>query len=404
MKNWIKYSFLVLPAVALLCSCDGKEKLDYEPGGSGSATGTLSLKPALNVITKAVATDNFILKVYKAGTNEIAKDINNKEVVYTASTVPAIITLPVGSYETGAYSHVLTGAAWDKPYYEGKSDPFEIKQSKLTEAGSITCTLQNVWVTVKYTPLLLSELADFKVIVSNGTSNLEFLRGTTSDGYFTGTSLSVTLNGTRHDGETVNYSQSYTVNAGEHRTITLDVELKDDVTGSLRGTLLVNMNTKVFNVNLNVPVTEPEITDPTDPENPDPMELPLIKGRGFDIKQAVDYAVSDGATVIVDFEAEAGIKDLWVEIQSAFIESDPAFAILKTFNLADLSPELKEALGPDGDGLGLVGNDPIRDSKSLVFDISRFTAFLPAGTHSFVLTLKDNNNKTVTETLTLKPH
>lgn len=392
---------------ATLLACNGKDTPNYPPdpinpptpGKTKSGQLELVLKVEVNVTTKAPNTDSYIVKICNAGTETVAKDINGTSAIYTCATVPAIVTLPVGDYQVCAFSHELTAVEWDKPYYHGVSDVITIQESKMTQGGSVTCKLQNVKVTVDYGPNLLEELADFVVVVNNGTGFKEFTRSETRAAYFSEAPLTVTLNGTRHDGEKVSKQVKYTdVEAGQHRKITMEVEFYD---GYTQPDLQVDVTTKVYNLNENVEVEEPEIEDP---EQPDPDTEVSIKGDGFDIKQPVSYPQYEQRTVIVNIFAEVKIQDLWVEIISDFLTEEEleSLKIPKRFNLADLTPELKETFGPNG--LGLIGNDPIRGAESMKFDITTFTSMLPEGSHKFVLTLKDKENNTVSENLILNPY
>lgn len=407
MKKWMNNAFLMVAAtaIALLGSCDGKERID-NTGGSG-ASGSLSMKlnVEVNVETKSVSTDNFIVRVLKADSREVAQDVNRRNAVYTCSTVPEIVALPVGRYLLEAYSHELAGAEWERPYYHGYSDEFDIVESKVTQSSAITCTFKSVQVTLAYTPQLLAELTDdFQVIVSTEHGHLVYDKTESRDGYFKPAPFDVRLIGERHDGEQIDYTQSFAeVSEGEHHTVTLDVDLREDMTGSVNPELLVDITTKAYDVNVNVPSEEPEIPDNPGPgPGPEPGNEPAIVGRGFSLSQPVSYAEGETEEVVVDITAEEGIKDLMVRIESEFIDSDPMMEVIKNFNLADMTAQQEAILGPGG--LGLVGSDPVRGSKGMVFDITPFTRLLPAGEHKFHLTLTDSTNQSIQVTLTLKPY
>ncbi len=400
---------MLIAAAALLSACTGKEDPTW-----GQQNGTLAMRfdvtvnlaeqiVGQNVTSKAQNTDNYVVKVMKAGTTEVAKDVNGRPVEYTCATVPEIVTLPVGLYNVVSYSHELAPAEWDKPHYYGISDQFEIRESALTNVNDIVCKLNNVKVTILYGPTFLDEMEDWTVTVSNGAGYRSFGPGESRAAYFAVAPLTVTMNGTRKDGEQVVmppkvYSE---VNAGEHRQITVDVLLVDETTGTTGADIAFDLTTRLTDLDHNVTIIEPEIPDPVDPIDPGDGDAPTIVGRGFDIAQPVTYAAAGGTSVLVDFAAAERIQDLWVTIDSPFLTAEflGEIGIPLSFNLADLDATLKQAFVD----LGLIGTDPIRGSVGMVFDISVFTTLLPAGTHNFELELVDQAGGRAEAMLVLKP-
>lgn len=408
MNNLIKNSFFLLLTALLFYACDGRENIDY---GVEQEKGTLQMKLQVKVTVdknspaakSSISTDNFIVKVYKSSTDEMAKDVNGKDINYKYNEIPDVITLNTGSYYLTASSHEPKNAAWEVPYYQGQQN-FTIEKSKLTTVADVVCTLQNVKVTVAYSEKILNELLpDFIVTVDNALENgfLIFGKEETRAGYFLSNStLKVTLKGTRRDGEAVSHTETITgINPGEERKITLDVILTGTVTSSLK----INLNVVLVDHEIKVPTDEGSIIDPDPNPNPDPE--PEIKGltvvgRDFDINGPFPaYPVGEKRTVIVDIDAEHGIKELWVDIDSPFLTEEEltGVGLAKKFNLADAS--MYEGFGPDG--LGLI-QEPVANVKKMTFDITLFTSLIGApGTHNFILTIIDNNNQTLNKTLTL---
>lgn len=420
MKNWMKYigkagAGVALMFAAVMFTGCGKESDPYQKGKE--VTGQLALRPNIEVNvnaqsytsqnrTKAQNTDNYIMKVLKAGTPDVAKDVNGREIVYACSAVPEIITLPVGRYTVVACSHEPGHADWEKPYYYGLSDEFEIREATLTNAGdNITCKLSNVMVTVKYSAKFLEEMGEFEVTVSNGLGFCSFTRSETRAAYFSVAPLTVTITGKRTDGEKVEIDpiRYSNVEGGQHREITIDLELSDEI-GTVGAGMSVDMTMSVIDVNENILIEEEEITDPGTDPGPTPGGEVSIAGSGFNIKNAVTYPEFNTTDVVVDIAAETGIHHLFVEIISPFLDEEElaGLGIPKIFDLCDLTPELQEAFGPGQ--LGLIGDDPIRGMVSMPFVITPFTGLLPVGTHIFRIEVRDEAGNSVKEDLTLKPY
>lgn len=413
----IRHILILAVNLITLFACTSKEHVNNY---SKTECGQLKLSMGVNVILSGNApasratidTKDFLIAIYDAKTGSITQDVNKENAKYTYATMPKIITLYTGDYYILASSHTeIPSAAWETPFYQGKSDMFTIKKAAITEVLDIGCKQQNAKVTVSYTDKLKKELTDYDVTVSNLNNYLLFEKEEARAGYFKPEKLKAVLNGIRHDGEIISAQATLdSVKPGEHRNIQFDVVLS----GHLQ--LSVNINTGVDTIDHNIilppgdstiidPAPAPE--EPNEPEEPKAEEVISIVGRGFDIDTPVEFSVGEIQEVIVDIKAENQIYDLWVEIDSPFLTEEElsslALPIPKKFNLGNLTPALKEAFGPTG--LGLIGNDEVRGKSSLVFDISRFTSLLlQAGTHKFIITIGDFDGYELQKTLTLVNH
>lgn len=421
MNTIIKNTLILIATTLTVLSCSKREVIDY---GQNDENGKLQMKmqvkvnvitstPGTKIPTRAdntLSTDNFIVKICKAangaiaedGKEEIAKDVNGVSAIYTYSSMPEIITLNTGKYYILAYSHEADNAAWEVPYYQGTSSVFDIKKSELTTVSDVECRLHNVRVTVSYSATILKELTDFTITVDNGVKPDGFLIFGKDDenkvAYFTATSsLTVTLNGVRRDGEIVNHTQTISdVKPGEERHIKLDIIL----TGSITSSLKIDMNVTTIDHTIKVPGDEGSIIDP-DP-NPEPGEEYNISiiGQDFDLNTPVVYPAGTTKNVIVNITADAGINELWVDIESTFLTEAElgSVGLPKKFNLAE--PNMYAIFGPDA--FALV-QEPVTDKTTLKFDITSFTSMIGlAGTHKFHLTIIDNMDQELTKTLTLK--
>lgn len=132
------------------------------------------------------------------------------------------------------------------------------------------------------------------------------------------------------------------------------------------------------------------------------------EGHEFDAQTGVAEAVvTPGLQVEIAFYAPAGIRSLWVNIDSETLT--PAelqgVGIPASFDLADVHnsedfPLLETALGTD---LGFPINDQVRNRTEVPFVITPFVSLLAGfqGEHRFHLTLTDNNGVKISKTVLL---
>ena len=127
-------SFLIALFTLLACK---KEHVGYDPQ---TESGSLQLnKIGINVILSqttpssraAIDTKDFIVTVYDNKTGAVAQDVNKEDAIYTYGNMPEIITLYTGEYYIVASSlQEMPAAAWETPYYEGRSEVFTIKNQR----------------------------------------------------------------------------------------------------------------------------------------------------------------------------------------------------------------------------------------------------------------------------------
>lgn len=142
-----------------------------------------------------------------------------------------------------------------------------------------------------------------------------------------------------------------------------------------------------------------------------------IAGDGFDIDEAQTVLLSEvqGKSVVVDIAALNGIDKLIVDINSTsagFTGSLAMMGLGGEFDLATPSEEFMDALEHPLFGSVLQSSLPygeaVKDKTELAFDISNFmtlmATFLAEGDFeaSFVITVADADENSVTKTLTLE--
>lgn len=422
MKKSIYILFAFCAVLLMLGACDreamgGEEQPDEEilEGAISLASLKLAVDIAVSPVTRAASepnTDNYTVVIYD-------RDNENKQVIsWTYSQMPEVYSLKVGNYSVAAYSHEVLPAEFENPYYYGKQD-FVIEEDKVTDVTELECYLQSIMVTVEYDDELAALLGnDVVTTVSIGTASLKYENIDTRAGYFKAVAasnlLEAAFSGTV-DGEKITLNKGFSdAKAGQHRIVRYTLVTTEPGEGGDNGSadvkVTVDVECEVIEKDIVVdPGGEPVITDPgTDPgpgPGPEPGEGEItIEGNGFDINETIiipeDASLSNPYPISVLIAAEKGIKHLHVEIGSSsdeFIEVLTEFLPTK-FDLA-YPGEYEAGL----ESLGLPYGANVIDATSLDFVITDFTGLLNiySGTHTFKITVVDNENTPKTETLTM---
>lgn len=440
MKNKILTAVMLIASIVGFSSCNEK----WEPGGVDTDDkGTLStadlaidLSNAEQVISKSRATvdlTNFIITVTD----------NNGLVVneWSYAEMPGLPVFSVGTYTLKVESSKPQKAAWDAPYYVGEKQ-FEIVKDKVTNAGTVTCTLQNLKVTVKFDKELVEASAgdlDCEIRV-NEFGVLHFTPATTTSGYFEivpgNTTMVATFSGTINGYKEEIIRLYKDLNPGQHRIITFALkgaDIKPDPeTGFIDPTGGFNVDFSVIdedlsgNVNVGedvIPGDRPGKEDwPKDPENPEKPDVPTPPaGDGIDFESKKDdlgndyLDLKDGnrnpasefgteeeglKPAVVVIKAEKGIAHLWVTIDSESLDVTDV-GLENNFDLA-YPGDLETALGPEG--LNFPIADQVINQAEVTFDISQFVPMLALpmfpGQHNFIIEVIDNDGNSKTLKLT----
>lgn len=344
------------------------------------------------------------------------------------------LVVPVGNYKIVAKSGVLQDAS-RTPYFEGSSS-IEVKQGMESKA-EVLCKSATVKVSLNVSDEFLSMFADDYVFtVSNGIGGVIYVKkedlgsiylsipnGATSIKIVakvtekeTGRDIETIYTVTKPDEEGLEGGDSFNVTVkpveeGEDPEdpdvtpsdpklgIQLDIDLTMDETG-----ITVKVPTEL------IEESKPEEPDqPTEPDQP-AEDGPTIEGAPRIIEVTKESAA--GLTVIVNMEASAGIKNLYVTIKSdneGFESTIAGMGLGDKFDLANPG-ELEKVLGgslSDMSGIGLIDPSvPIKGQTTFKFNITDFVPMLSLfgeGNHSFVIQLADNNNN-MTEEVSLDIH
>ncbi|MDE6317900.1 MAG: DUF4493 domain-containing protein [Muribaculaceae bacterium] len=340
------------------------------------------------------------------------------------SQMPEIITLPVGdNYTIDVISHNQEKAAWDAPYFKGISEKFNISKNQLTNIGTVTCKLSNIKVSVRFSDELKKLMEDdCKVtVLANDEGRLEFTKDETRSGYFEALSGSSTLIATFSGTIRGNYDEIrkiYSdVEAGQHRIITYSVKGGDttvpDENGNISITdgITIDMSTIDESIEGNVTPDEDiidgdrpgqeEPDEPVIPDNPDDPQKEFFK---FDTRISltdVNEAV-EGNDYTVGIHSENPLASLVVKIESNYLTPEflASVGLVPEFDLANLTPELEQKLGPEG--FQFPTGDEVKGQTDVTFNLTPFIPLLnlcdtPNEIHKFHLTVVDDkgNSKTI---------
>ena len=228
---------LLLVFVLFVFSCNRQDKDSPEPTDFGylsmNISVTITSEPA-NGRVAAVPTDDWKVTIFDASddSEEISFD--------PYSSAPAEIQLPTGEYYIEAHSNNLVEAAFENPYYFGRSDNFTIDKEEL-ETVDVDTELANSKVAINYSSNVTNTFKSYSgevTVVSSGTS-LAYVQGETREGYFVAEPLSVVvdLSYTKQDGSLITRQFTADIDA-EPKTlynINVDASLED-------GEIVININ------------------------------------------------------------------------------------------------------------------------------------------------------------------
>lgn len=401
MKKLFFTLTVLLSSIMIFSSCHS-EKMNLSVTGTGqvklsSMEMTYNTEPMVTVSRAAEDLNNYVVGIYKSADNSLVQE-------WKYSEMPEIFTLDAGDYKLVAHSQDVEGAQFDAPYCYGESSVFTIVKDKIVDAGTVSCTLKNVKVTIKYSDdlkPLLSE--DTQVTVTLGDESLAYTADETRSGYFhckaTDNVVGVRFEG-KVDGESepTTITTSYTVIEGTELIVNYDLvsaSYVDPGTGGIVPAMKLKISDEVLTAELQGSVL---------PEDDEILDFgkPSIEGVGFDIKQPI--TVNPG-TLQVNLMAPEGMQHVYVEITSdneGFLSAASAvFGGATSFDLAEpATEEIKNAL------INLnfpVGENIINNKGIVLFDISPFVGLLFestfAGKHSFKIRVVDSYDDTAEEEL-----
>lgn len=381
--------------------------------------------------TKAAGGDpvsNYVVQILDTQ-GEIVKEYPSYAVLQEEAKM---VKLPVGTYRvrSASYAGGMEEAALDKPYYLGEKEVTVVPEEVVTVED--TCLLHNVLVKVNFGEDFQQAIDEnYAVTLTNGAGVLTLNKEKSGTAYFKpASSMTIAVRATTKNGVEIYKSQVLTGQENESLKpedtfeISLGVkdtipsikpspDIPDDPDTPSYGGIAITIDVRMNGQDITIDIPNPGV-DPTPDPNPDPdpspdpdpdpspgpsYAKPTIVGEGFDI----DGILTDPSTVKVNITAEAGVKNLYVTIDSEIL-SEEVLAVVglsKSFDLANPG-EMEEPLRE----LGLLGNSPIKGAVQVPFDVSAFMGILSQlgepGPHKFHLRVVDAEGNELSKTLTIK--
>lgn len=374
-----------------------------------------------NVRAKAPTKDQFKVAFYR-------KDAAEPTLTYDYSEMPEIVTLSVGTYYAMAYYGDNPVAAWESPYYEGKSNEFEIKEDAITDdVQPIVCKIANVRVSVSFDEELRAVIGDgceVEVKVGDEGSMIYNLSDIDAgrSAYFKYINNSQTLAATFRGDVDGAYAEetktSGSVAPGYYYAIKFTLhDASEEDPGNLTPKdenghfVKVDATITTEDIVWGVDSGETTIEDDMRPqeensgkEDPSTGDGPTITpSEPYKFGQVNEIIVENGESkydVVLNIHSDApgGIEEFVVTIKSNILTPE----VLQSVSLSDVidlvNPgDMEEALRDD---LHFPVGNQVKGQNDVRFDVTSFMPILIAvssgqeGTHQFVLRVKDANGVT----------
>ncbi len=233
------------------------------------------------------ATEDFKVIIYRSSGDEVL-------VYEKASDMPDEIELESGEYYVVAHSDNLVPAAFDNPYYYGRSEVFTIDPEG-QESITVNCELANCMVTVVYSQNVLDNFSECVTLVSTSEGSLAFTKNETRAGYFDLKPISIdvtltylTAGGTATKNLTGNISDPQ---PKKHYEIHIDATLNYG-----KASILLNMDENVTTETIWITETQTGEVKPGDilitEIMYDPDALSDTEGEWFEIYNTTDHDIN----------------------------------------------------------------------------------------------------------------
>lgn len=445
MKFKILSLTFALAAMAALSACDDwkpEGSSQFAPGTGGAYSGTINVdvasEPTKSQSRAGADTDisSFIVFVTAKGSDEVVR-YDGETCRWTYSSMPEIITLPVGDYTVHVASHEPEPVAWNAPYFEGQTD-FTVVSNKVVNINTVHCSFRSLKIGVNFDEAFLSAMDPDKssVTVTAGSAGTSAVWSATETrcAYFYLTEDNPTvivhfngiLNGLSHTaGKTVNsahmgdyYIFNFSLNQGNPEPpeefgsttvpdISIDVDMvRDELNSQLKPGENGSSSEEKHPNTEEWPETEDPGTDPGEPDNPDTPASNITitpDASCADLNlEGKENPIVDGKPYVINIHADKGIENLVVKIKSTnddFISSAGELLPM-SFDMAHLDSEVYDKL----ESIGLKGNEAVLGKEDVPFDITELVPLLSSfpGTHTFEISVTDKDGKSLSKSLILK--
>lgn len=414
--------FTLTALMALLFSSCHSEEMRMKETGKGEvslAKFAISVEVEIGDIEFSRASDidvsNYIITIKDAKGEEVGHWIYDE--------MPEIISLAVGNYTVEAASSSQPTTGIDNPYYKGEQE-FTIEANKLTEVETIVCQLANICVTFDFTDEFAELIEDdFEAVFKIGDNSVTMTKADEGKKAYLpavseNNSLDITWKGTLDGEATEGTMRQDNIQVGEMHTVSFNLDKVDEVYPfGLKVSIQIDETISRVDDKLVVnPGTEPPLEDfPAEDGGEDEgtgggttPDAPTIvgtsfKGSPFDIDNDVlEIKEGETATLKVTLNSSVGIGHVYVTIDSETLTPDVLQSVGLTSSFDLVEPGQYESALKD---LGFPVGDEVKGKKTVLFDITKFTALLGIygkANHNFILRVSDTNSNSTTKTLKVK--
>ena len=411
MKSVVRIMSIALASLFVLASCS-KDNVNYVDNDQELNKNIGYLNLADMQASVLVDTENIDSETRAEGV-----DVNNFDVVITNQAGEAVvafkygerpaepIALEGGVYKIAVSSAAMVGAEWESPVYSCEKE-FTITRKQTTYINDLVCKLANIKVSVAYSADLKEQLDPeyTTMTVELGESALEYSFAEQRAGFFAPETKENTLKLTfncRYEGETKDITMTNEikgVKAAQWRKINVVVQHAADGTtniGIVCDTWTYDEEV-VFDTSLSL--FEEVIPDDTD--------VPAIVWEGHNLAEAFeltdDMFDAEGnftRSINLDIVAKAPIKNFVVKVASDNADFMTAYSQIMSAD-EDLCDATASAaiLKMMGYPTNVKGETTARIKLAAQAELLKSYE----GTHSYEITVTDENGAHATATLTIK--
>ncbi len=387
MKKYISYIMMAMLSVWMLSSCNQEV---IQSTGLGYLDVSLGSDLSEDVVTKADEDLSFTVDILNASGVSVAQ-----RVISTTTdgrpTVSEPIELQVGNYSVEAVCGENLNAAFENPYYAGRSATVKVNPNR-TATASLTCTLANTIFSVEF-PGDFSHFTDYEVSVTNGIGNKLVFSNKPQAGneleadfgakaYFAVTGkLTWELYLKNTDGGEFRATETYTdVKAKQHYHLTFAMGEEDGNDGAF-----------IINVQLQNSWDDTDHDLILDFSKKNLPEVSVNEAFSAVSGEPVSVPVGNAAEKTFAFTAEEGVKSLRVAHDNAVLAEA---GLPKVVELAGASQELMSSLNAAGFVVTDVPTKAVdANSKNVTINITGLIAKLPVGSYNIDFTLVDTKGR-----------
>ena len=391
------------------------------------ATAPASLSTKADESSSTVNTSDFEVKVQGKADTDVKDVVRSYPRV---SELPKEITLPVGDYIVSSHTKGELQRQMDAPYYAGEKD-MKIAEG-VTQQATVKCTMKNSRIQMAYSTEFLNAFSKWSITITDQSNQaINFTEKETAPKpvywYFEKEtpSIKVHITATTKEGNTVSSEQVFSKSDASETypdveskfftggdALIINLQPTKDTNGKVHIGISVNIIFANYTEQVKIDVSDKEPETPTTPTTPEITEKPTIT-----LPADFSYSKSDPtekpASADAILKTPAGLKSAMVKIET----DNPGFVTILEKTAFDEPGALLK-------GTNLIGNNAMQDifetidlketdgspkktpqagATTYTFPIGAFFSFLDmfAGTHKFQLTVTDNNDQQVTDTITI---